>query len=237
MLLRFTEFMRKEKMQFLVFGILTIIVVVMASTIGISSQKPYKRFFGNLNPIAVFILTAFIGFICLVVLIKNSDLNVFNKRIRKGVCISAIISSVFLVPIIIVDCFAHLPEMINVLPPESLLFYPSIAYVVEIIFHLLPLTLLYVILRRFINTEKIAIIIWICIVIVSLIEPLFQITFSIGHDPTWKVLYLFLHIWAINLVSLTLFKHYGFVTMYLFRLFYYILWHIVWGAIRLQLFF
>lgn len=36
---------------------------------------------------------------------------------------------------------------------------------------------------------------------------------------------------------LALFKRYDFVTMYTFRLVYYLLWHIVWGVIRLRLLF
>ncbi|MCB9291467.1 MAG: hypothetical protein H6560_29470 [Lewinellaceae bacterium] len=42
-----------------------------------------------------------------------------------------------------------------------------------------------------------------------------------------------LHIFLINLIQLWLFKRYDFVSMYTFRLVYYLIWHIGWGWVRL----
>jgi len=45
------------------------------------------------------------------------------------------------------------------------------------------------------------------------------------------------NILLINLFQLSIFKRYDFVSMYSFRLVYYAIWHIVWGVVRLNLFF
>jgi hypothetical protein len=42
---------------------------------------------------------------------------------------------------------------------------------------------------------------------------------------------------VINLVQLTLFRRYDFLTMYAFRLVYYLVWHVAWGHLRLQVLF
>ena len=40
----------------------------------------------------------------------------------------------------------------------------------------------------------------------------------------------------INLTLLSIFRRYGFFAMYGFRVAYYMIWHIIWGYIRLQVF-
>jgi hypothetical protein len=40
---------------------------------------------------------------------------------------------------------------------------------------------------------------------------------------------------VINLVQLAIFKRNGFVWMYLFRLAYYVFWHVAWGFFRLRI--
>ena len=45
------------------------------------------------------------------------------------------------------------------------------------------------------------------------------------------------HVLAINAVGLWLFRRYDFVTMFGFRLMYYLVWHVLWGALRLDVLF
>jgi hypothetical protein len=56
-------------------------------------------------------------------------------------------------------------------------------------------------------------------------------------SPLWATLVTGLHVFVINLLMLIMFKRYGFVTLLSFRLFYYIIWHIAWGSIRLSVLF
>jgi len=45
------------------------------------------------------------------------------------------------------------------------------------------------------------------------------------------------HVFVINIIGLLLFRRHGFIMMYLFRLMYYFLWHILWGHLRLSILF
>jgi len=81
-------------------------------------------------------------------------------------------------------------------------------------------------------------IIWICILIVSLLEPTFQtIMGSSNQSPLWAVAIVWLNLFLFNVSQLLIFKWYDFISMYSFRLVFYIIWHIVWGYIRLKLLF
>jgi hypothetical protein len=70
------------------------------------------------------------------------------------------------------------------------------------------------------------------------LEPVFQTTLGFSRAyPSWVTGFVALHIFLLNLCQLAIFKRYDFVSMYSFRLMYYLLWHIVWGVIRLKLLF
>ena len=45
------------------------------------------------------------------------------------------------------------------------------------------------------------------------------------------------HVFVFGLVQLVLLRRYGYVPMLWFRLVYYLLWHVLWGAARLSLLF
>jgi hypothetical protein len=51
------------------------------------------------------------------------------------------------------------------------------------------------------------------------------------------IVYDGLHVLAINICQLHLFKRYDFVSMFAFRLAYYAVWHVVWGHVRLGVLF
>lgn len=137
-----------------------------------------------------------------------------------------------------VDCAVVFPKNTNVLPPISLLFYPVMGLVADIIFHLLPLSLLLFVLTFLfpkINHDRI---VWISIVIVSFIEPVYQVLFfPTNLYPPWVMTYLGVHIFVISFYQLVIFKRADFISMYAFRLVYYLLWHIIWGHVRLELLF
>ena len=67
----------------------------------------------------------------------------------RGVRFAAVIATVFGIWQACADLFVtRFPKDINVPAPQSLLFYPAIGYVVEVVFHALPLALLLVALDR-----------------------------------------------------------------------------------------
>ena len=55
--------------------------------------------------------------------------------------------------------------------------------------------------------------------------------------PVCAVAYVGLHVFLINLIQLLIFKRYDFVTMYSFRLVYYLFWHMRWGPKEMLLLF
>lgn len=75
--------------------------------------------------------------------------------------------------------------------------------------------------------------------IVALLEPTFQ-TLLLGSSnpyPLWAVAIFWLNLFFFNVFQLLIFKRYDFISMYSFRLGYYIFWHFIWGYIRLKLLF
>lgn len=144
-----------------------------------------------------------------------------------------------LITILVIDLNASFPADMNVLFPESVLFYPAIGFFVEILFHVLPLSVLLISLTSIFKNVNHKKIIWICIVIVSLLEPIYQTIpmFSSSHYPLWATAIVLINLFVFNLSQLLIFKRYDFISMYSFRLVYYLLWHILWGYMRLKLLF
>ena len=76
---------------------------------------------------------------------------------------------------------------------------------------------------------------WLCLLLVALVEPFFQMRWGFAGRPlSWAEAYVGLHVFAINVLQLYVFRRYDFISMYSLRLFYYLYWHIIWGYLRLQ---
>ena len=89
---------------------------------------------------------------------------------------------------ILVDYLSHLPEDINILFPYSLLYYPIFGFIVEVLFHMVPLFLILVFADRFTKLDESRILY--CVLLVSLLEPVFQL--GLGSSvliPLWTTNY------------------------------------------------
>ena len=74
--------------------------------------------------------------------------------------------------------------------------------------------------------------------VVSVLEPGFQVRLAASSRGLSSVdAYVGTHLLIFNLLQLYIFRRYDFVSMYAFRPTYYLYWHIIWGYLRLQLFF
>jgi hypothetical protein len=124
------------------------------------------------------------------------------------------------------------PKDINVPAPQSVLFYPAIGYVVEVLFHALPLVVLLVVLDRLPERFKPngTVATWSCIVFVSLLEPV------LVHLRMGASTYVAIFVFVFTLAQLYVFRRYDFVSMYALRLVFYLWWHVIWGYWRLRLF-
>jgi hypothetical protein len=229
------ELVTSEKLQYLIFVILSISVTMM--TWIISNLPLFERYFGKINPLIIIISTSILGVILLSLLLAKGQFLIYKKGNINGILLSAGLAALFAAVIILVDIKVVFPNDIDVLFPQSLLFYPAIGFIVEVLFHILPMSLLFFLLSTFFKRISNRLIIWICILTVSILEPVYQTISFIGHYPSWTVFYIGFHILLINLVQLLIFKRYDFISMYLFRLVYYLIWHIIWGYMRLELLF
>jgi hypothetical protein len=124
---------------------------------------------------------------------------------------------------------AHVAS-VNVPFPASLLFYSGGAIIVEALYRLVPITLVLwvtsnVILRKRAQTQ----VFWVLAIITSALEPVDQIGVLHGHLAL--MVGLGVTMYAINLLQAYLFRRFGFVAPLVMRLAYYLLWHILGGAI------
>jgi hypothetical protein len=141
----------------------------------------------------------------------------------------------FAVVIVLADVVIGFPYR-HVQPPQSLLFYPTMAYVAEMVFHTLPLSILLALLGPLFKDRSTTGLVWLCIILASCLEPIFQLSWRSAEWPLpWADAYVGLHVFAFNIMQLSIFRRFDFVSMYVCRLVYYIEWHMVWGSVRQHL--
>lgn len=230
------ELITQEWLQYQVFLGLSIVVMGLTGIIYFTNNQPFERFIGGLNPLLAGMLIIILGGILLTFLLSQGWFAIYKKENLKGLYRSSGLAAIFGLIMILFDLKIVFPADTNILFPESLLFYPAIGFFVEILFHVLPLSILLISLTSIFKNLSYKYIIWICILIAALLDPIYQIEWmgSLNRYPLWAVAYVGLHVFLINLFQLLIFKRYDFISMYSFRLVYYILWHIVWGYIRLK---
>jgi hypothetical protein len=228
---------KKNKEQFRAYILLSIMIIFQVVFLNALNPLIFKRFFGDTSSVLVFTAVTILGFMLFLFLNRDNSFYIVNNSCKNRISYAFLAAFLFFIPIVIIDLKIPFPENINVSFPESIFFYPAMGFFVEIIFHLFPLLLLYNLIKILKIKASRDFIIWTCIIIVSIAEPLFQYRLSGESVSVFKDLYVFLHLYLINIASLVLFKKYDFISMYFFRFFYYILWHIIWGAIRIEIIF
>jgi hypothetical protein len=202
----------------------------------LSERTSFQPYFGSLHPLLATAIVLVSGAVSLRFLQSHGWFEIAKGQRVPGIVLSAKTATAFAIPTIFVDLVAPFPRGINVPPPESLLFYPAIAYVAEIAFHAVPLSLLLICLRPFAGTMRGDRLIWASIVVASCLEP----TFHVGAQTqplSWVDAYVAVHVFVFNLAQLYAFRRFDFVSMYSFRVVYYLCWHILWGSVRLHVLF
>jgi hypothetical protein len=212
---------------------------MLTATLYFSDEQFFKRYIGSINPLLACSIIILAGFILLSFLLYKDWFAIYKKgNFKKGLR-AALLALLFVPVSILVDIKVGFWKDLNVQFPESLLFYPAIGFIVEMLFHVLPLTVLLFLLTFIFKNANHQNIIWISILIVSLLEPLYQTRemFSSGHFPSWSSVLVLFNLIVFNLLQLIIFRRYDFISMYSFRLVYYLIWHIGWGYFRLELLF
>jgi hypothetical protein len=227
----------EQALQYIVYLGFSVIIFILTVITYFSNSSSFQRFFGRINPLMVVFIAFILGLIAFSYLLSDGQFAVYRPGNLRGLLLAVVLPLPFAAIIILVDRLSPFSINMNVPYPDSLTFYPVMGFVAEIIFHILPFSLVYFSLSKILGDASSQTIIWISMLIVALFEPIFQVVFMIGQDPTWKIAYVGLHIYLFSFVQLLLFTRYDFISMYVFRLSYYLLWHILWGHFRLNLLF
>ncbi|MEW9919146.1 hypothetical protein AB2B41_06005 [Marimonas sp. MJW-29] len=131
-------------------------------------------------------------------------------------------------PPIAIDLLHPFPRDTHVVLPRSLLFYPAIAMVAEVVFHLVPLAAAAALSAQ--RRPRVLL-----VLPAVLTEPLFQAAFSGGL--TIQAILVFGNVTLISAAQVWLFLRLGFAAMIGLRLAFYLFWHVIWGTLRLPLLF
>lgn len=230
------ELLSKNKLQYQFYFILSIVIAGMAGMLYYSDNLIFQQFIAGTNPLIACIAIVITGFILLSFLLYKDWFAIYIKENLKKIFRSSCLALLFVPISILVDSKVGFPADMNILFPQSLFFYPVIGFFVEILFHVLPLSLLLILMASIFKKALYKNIAGICVFIVSLPEPIYQtmLMASTNHYPLWSLVIVWFNLFLFNLSQLIIFKRYDFISMYSFRLMYYLAWHMIWGYIRLQ---
>lgn len=236
----------RERRQFFVYAGLWAAVLVLALVARVVSAALFEPLIGGTNPVIAAAGIGLLGAALLHVLLARDGFLIVRPEAASGLRRAAVLASLFGLLIIGVDSAMVHPADMNVPFPQSVLFYPVIGLMVEILFHLLPLAAVLTVMPMIARHRRSATTVQASLLLVALLEPAFQTWAAVTETPivggptsyaASTVAYDSLHIFAINVCQLQVFRRYDFVSMYAFRLVYYAIWHIVWGHIRLSVLF
>lgn len=229
--------MTKKGTQLTILIATSLIIVAFTWAIHVYHPLSFERFFGKINPLFITPSLSVLGMLILLLFLSRNGFQIFSGLNLKGMLPFYSLAILLASIAIVIDIFFTYPEDTHILFPYSLLFYPVMGYVVEMLFHLIPLCLLLLLFKSIFRNSNPEKLMWPCILIISLIEPTFQTAMSPGYFPLFINVYMWIHLFVFNFLQLLVFKRYDFLKMYSFRLFYYLLWHIVWGSVRVDLLF
>jgi hypothetical protein len=218
---------------------LSVFVAVGAALLPPAAESAFRSYVGNIAPVLAVGLAALAGCFAFGILRANEQLKIFGREnYPQGLIRADLYATLFAMPVVLADLIFRYPQNINVPLPDALLFYPTIAFIAEIAFHVLPYALLLFAAERLLRKAPSRNVLWTCVVLAAALEPAFQSAFasSEGEFSSAEV-YTVPQVFAIGIVQLYLFRRYDFFTTYVFRVVYYLHWHILWGYLRLQLLF
>ena len=211
-------------------GVLCIGSVVVAAGFELSGSGAYRFLFGELSATLITLVTCALGGLSLVHLDRRGWFSWGDAERMQYAKIVAL-GLVLPLPVILVDLVGGFPADINLRSPDALAFYPAIAVVAQMVFHVIPLAVASLAWRASERAPRLA------LVIAVLIEPVLQVIWGAEQSPAWANAYVGIHLLAFNVVEVMIFRRFGFLPMYVFRFAYYVVWHIGWGHARLTLLF
>lgn len=210
----------------------SIVAVVLTAWQVHVDRSVFERYLGAMHPTAVMVAAAIVGVVAMMSLQGASDFAVLGPGAWNGaVTVIAWSVPLFAVAAIGADVVFRYAEDTNVAMPDALRFYPAVAVFVEITLHVIPIALLVAMLGM---PSGLDVTFWRIAIPVAVIEAVLQAAFapSIGTS-----IFSAVHLMVFGTVQVWIFWRFGFVWMLGFRLLYYAVWHLAWGAARLDLLF
>ena len=212
--------------------IVTSLVIVTAATIQtVLRPELYEPYFMDVPPAFAIAVIGIVGWIALWFLDRRGVFRLRHVSRGCGVAAAVGLGLPFMISATVADLIGRFPETLNVPLPAALLFYPVMGYVVELLFHAIPLSLLLpataLLLRSWPAERRTGL----CIAFAAVLEPTFQVLRSTSDTPL--TVFMLIQVFVFGCVELWLFRRYGFIAMYVVRLTYYGYWHVLWGHLRL----
>ena len=141
-----------NKDQWIVLSIIAFAGLCLTFVLCLSDCSFFQRFVGGLNPVMALIISIVAGFGVLFILLEKGWFEIYKRGVAKYkpkyVWLTVILACIS----ILIDWIVVFPEDMNLAFPQSLLFYPAIAFVVEIFFHVLPMGVVFVYYEYFFQT-------------------------------------------------------------------------------------
>jgi hypothetical protein len=228
--------MHDARIRYGVFALLSIAVFASAGVMAGWDASVFRDLLGDANPLLVVAVAFVLGTGVLCVLESRWGFDIIGPDMLRGIAVSSALVVPLAVSATLLDLHVRFPVDMNVPWPKALLYYPVMGYIAEVAFHLVPLAILLVVLsplRTRVSADRL---VWIAIIVTAVSEPTFQVALS-GNPLVWEGLHEWAHIFVIALAQLWVFRRFGFMTMFGFRLLYYAYWHLAWGTVRLELLF
>lgn len=224
--------MTSKRSTYTAFLALSVVAVSFGGLLATRRPELFGPYFGDIPPLVAISVVCLSGWAALYVLHVGRDFLVSRPcRRRRGLAVATGLAVPFMIVVTAADLLIGFPQRINVPPPGSLLFYPAMAYVVELSLHALPLALLLPLTDTIFRSWPVERRIWLCITLVACLEAGLQ-----AANAADRALgsFVAVHVFAFGLVELALFRRYDFIAMYTFRIVYYAYWHGAWGELRLH---
>lgn len=207
-----------------------------ALALELSDSRAFRPYFGTLSPAGTTAVAAGLGALALAYL-RSQGWSAARGLSARGVSRAVLLAIVLALPVIAIDFLGAFPRDINVPAPQSLLFYPVIGLVAECVFHAVPVALLWLLFQPLSRRLGRPGVLWAGVTLAAFIEPVLQAVWAAPDSPGWATAYVSVHVLVINLVLLYFFRRFGFLAAYGFRILYYLVWHLAWGALRLPVLF
>lgn len=214
------------------------LAVVGVLVLGPQAHGYFRPFIGQISPMFAVLTAAVVGAGALTLLRRRMGISIAPPRtgLRRGAGFVAAGVAAFGAAITLADVLLRYPRDINAPMPHALLFYPVIGFVAEIAFHVVPMSVVSLLLAlstRRVGTSRAP---WLPFAVAAITEPAFQMVFA-GEPLSAIGIYTGLHVLGFSTLQMVVCRRYGFVMMLVTRLAYYVIWHMTWGVIRLEVLF